>query len=372
MIYYLGFYNSIDSGEKTVNTSFAGVFKMGYIVRKLKEVGKPFKVVSCATREPFGVSKQSAIKKDGYEEIFLKSYRFKGFMRKVGIVLNNMQVNKFLKSVKREDTLIVYHAPTLCESVYKAKKKIGFNLVLEIEEVYSVDQKMVNAEKIKTKEEKLFSIADSYILVNDLIYEKYTDGKKPYTVVYGAYDGVPACSQEKGDGKHILFSGSLDKVRGAELAVETAEHLPKGYVLHLTGRGEEGFVNTLKQKIESVNKNEDYADVIYHGALSDEDLDKLAYTCDIGLNLQDTNNTFEAVSFPSKITFYMLHGLTVVSTKMSSVLASKLNDSISFCDLNANAVAKAIQEVQIKDKQENYMSITNLDKKVVSDLATIL
>ena len=206
--------------------------------------------------------------------------------------------------------------------------------------------------------------SDAYITVNDLIYGKYINNGKPHGVLYGVYDSreyeIEECDKE---GKtHLLFSGSIDKVRGAGLALEVAKHLTSEYRLHICGVGAKSYVKEVIDKIEEHNAKKEGCEIVFHGRLSEKDLDALALYCDIGLNLQDIHNPFEAVSFPSKITFYLQHGLNVVSTKMSSVLSSSLAEHVEFGGDSPKEMAQAIMSATLRDKKANMQIMKDLDK----------
>ena len=349
---------------------------MGYVIRLVKKIGEKLTVVSWIPSDKMGYVPLREVEVDNQQkEVYLSSFRIKKMPMRITAALRNCSLYRyFLKNVKKEDTVIVYHATSIIKPLLKAKRKIGFKLILEVEEIYHVDNKIKNAKATKLKEEALISVADSYVIVNDLIFDNYVNNQKPYMVLYGVYDGKGFNVIDKVGEKPIklLFSGSLDRVRGSFLAIETAKLLTNDYELHVCGAGETSYVNQLKLEIEKNNAKKDGCKIIYHGQLSEQKLDKLALSCDIGLNLQDVNNPFESVSFPSKITFYLQHGLTVISTKMSSVLASKLASAVDFCECNAVGVVEVIQKVKLKEKKKNMRVMDELDVCAQEELKALL
>ncbi len=376
MIYYLGYYKSKHINDFTKSSSNAASFKMGYVIRTIKKLGKKITVISwCPSDKTGRVPLREITVDEQQKEVYLPSFRIKKMPMRITAAFRNYDMyTYFLRNVKKEDTVIVYHATSISKALIKAKRKIGFKLVLEVEEIYYIDGKIKNPQKAKKREEALMAAADSYIAVNDLIYDKYIDNDKPHTVLYGVYDGKDFSVIDKAKELPIklLFSGSLDKVRGSELAVETAKYLSQEYELHICGAGATSYVEELSSKIQTHNTTGQGCKIIYHGQLSEQDLDKLALSCDVGLNLQDIYNPFEAVSFPSKITFYLQHGLNVISTKMSSVLASKLAQAVDFCEYSAEGVATAVKKVKLKEKRENMCVMTQLDKDARDALKRLL
>lgn len=376
MIYYLGWYKSNYIDDYKQNANNAGSFKMGYVIRKIKQLGKQITVVSCCVSDKKGYVPLREVKVDeNHTEHYLPSLKLNGFFRKFTALFRKHAIKKYLlKNVNKDDTLIVYHALGLDKILKKAKAKKKFKLILEVEEIYHVDATLKNQIKAKKQEQNVISIADAYIVVNDLIYDKYIANGKPHTVLYGVYDGADSDSQiemEKGF-KHVLFSGSIDKVRGAFLALDCAEYLSNDYILNISGGGSAAMVNELKEKIEQHNRTKEGAKIVYHGCLPEKELDALVNSCHIGLNLQDVFNPFEAVSFPSKITFYTLHGLNVVSTKMSSVIASKFSKLVNFAEYDAKEIAKTIKEIKIENRSKFLEEIKGLDKKALTDLAKLI
>lgn len=376
MIYYLGWYKSENVDDYTKSANNAGSFKMGYVIRKINQLDKELTVVSCCTSDKKGFANAKEIKvRDNLTEYYLPSLRLNGFLRRFGAIYRKIVLTKFLKkNLTKDDTLIVYHALGIVDIIKKLKKKIGFKLVLEVEEIYHADKHIKDYQKAKKEEQSAIDIADAYIVVNDLIYEKYINNGKPHMVLYGVYDGVDSnkFTELEKNKTHLLFSGSIDRVRGAGLAVETAKYLNGDYVLHISGGGTGEFFNQFKKNIEEHNHNKGVAEIIYHGRLNDDELDRLANSCDIGLNLQDVDNPFEAVSYPSKISFYMLHGLNVVSTKMSSVKASKLGGSVVYTDSKPESVAETIKNIKIVGRKSQISKMQEMDVDVSNSLSQIL
>lgn len=369
MIYYLGYYKSEFINDVKESGSNASSFKMGYVVRLLKSLGESVTVVSWCPSYKNGYTRLREIRIDEKQkEVYLPTLRFKKMPMRITAWFRNRALVKFLqKTLKKEDTLIVYHAPSISDAVIKAKNKIGFNLVLEVEEIYWVDKKIANPESIRRTEEKLINVADSYIIVNDLIYDKYINNGKHYMVLYGVYDNYGLTEQVEKDNLKVqlLFAGSIDKVRGVQLATEVAKYLTNNYQLNICGTGNVSEKEELIKTIKAHKEAQVGCDIIYHGELNESQLNSLAFSCDIGLVLQDVNNPFEAVSFPSKITFYLQHKLSVVSTKMSSVVNSKLANCVELVDSDPKVIAEKIMGMGVNLREKSKFNV--LDK--LDDLA---
>ncbi|MBP3692409.1 MAG: hypothetical protein J6I80_04100 [Clostridia bacterium] len=381
MFYYFGFYKSkyIENNYPSGNIN-AISYKMGYIINKIKKAGIPLTVISSYLSDKQGFYPYKKVVVDKFQtDCYLPSLRIMGFFKKITGIFKKLAIFLFcFFKLKKNDVVLIYHDPQIDKIFVFLKRLKGFKLIVEIEEICHRNSKLKNAKRVKANEEKAFKAADAYIVVNDLIYSKYLNNNKPHIVIYGAYDvSVKTDFEEKyalsdKEKINILFSGSIDKVRGASLAVKTAEFLPDNYVMNISGFGNPVELADIQQLIEQHNQNGKGCRIIMHGQLSAQKLDELAFACDIGLNLQDINNPFEEVSFPSKISFYLLHGLNVVSTKMSSVMVSKLSKHLYYCDMQPQAVAKAIVDIKTVDKANNNTIIRKLDNDVVKEVYSLL
>ena len=376
MVYYFGYYKSKYIEDYAPNGSINAIsFKMGYIIKKIKEAGYDLTVISSYISDKNGYCPFKKVVVDKKQtDYYLPTLRLQGAFSKLtgAFRLLSMIVYLFL-IVKRNSTIIVYHFPDFSPIFIMLKKIKKLKVILEVEEIFYRNNKSTDAMKTKVREERMFHYADGYIVVNDLIYKKYLDNTTKHIVVYGSYDlkdvEYPRCK----DGKiHVLFSGSIDKVRGAFLAVSVAKYLPQNYCLHMTGSGTQENVKALVSQIVCSNSKENHCQIIYHGQLSDDELNKLACSCAIGLNLQDVENPFEEVSFPSKITFYLLHGLNVISTRMSSVMASRLKNCVEFADSNPEDVAKTIKNLQLRTGEENRSCVLQMNQELKEELQWLI
>lgn len=115
----------------------------------------------------------------------------------------------------------------------------------------------------------------------------------------------------------ILYSGTLDRVRGVDLLLAAIPLLPEqGWHLHLTGRGElEAEAARLAAEPGQVGR------VTFHGTLADADFARLMARCHVGLNCQRSSDPLSAATFPSKVFSYLSAGLAVVSSRASQVPA---------------------------------------------------
>lgn len=366
-ITYFGGYISDDIAyRKPLGGYNAASNKMNYITDLLKRVG--FHVTIIAYYHTLLTGINPYIKKhidDKETRIYLPGIDVKrGLLRKISGLSTYISVFWAISKLPRKSNLLIYNMPQFSRIISLLQKYKGFNIILDIEEIMYFLADTVKKEKVKKREETLYRIASKYIVVNDLIQPRFLSKEKPHVVIYGNYKIVPKLVEKINDGRvHVTFSGSIDTIRGADRAVECACYLSNNYCVHLTGYGRESVVTQLRKRIDSINNEAGIEKVIYHGQLCEEYLDSFIEGMHIGLNLQDLYNPFESVSFPSKIIFYLSHGLNVVSSKLSCVMASTLSDYLTYFEgNNPESIAIAIRSVRIATYEKNVSYLRELDE----------
>ena len=378
MIYYFGFYKSELIKDFYPNGSINAIsFKMDYIKGKLKESGEKITLISSYISDREGYYPYRKVVVDDAEiDHYLPCLRLKGVFSKLTGIFRYVTVFFYLMQIiKRNSTVVVYHHTSFVSIIKFITKIKKLKVILEIEEVFHVNTTLRNLEKLKKKENCIFNLADGYIIVNDLIYPRYINNNKKHIVIYGTYNNLKLDmnrNPQKRDKIRIIYSGSIDKVRGAFFSVDIAKCLDKNYELHICGSGTHEMVEELQKKIEQCNDEDKGCKIVFHGQLNDDKLEQLIESCEIGLNLQDIGNPFEAVSFPSKITFYLLHGLNVFSTEMSSVKASLLSNCVTFIKSNPIEASSVIMSTQLKPSFSNIRFMQELDAKALEDLVWLV
>lgn len=151
-----------------------------------------------------------------------------------------------LYNCNKRDTVITYHSLGYFDVIRWAKKICGFNLVLEVEEIYSDVSPMSNY--WRNLEFKMFDIADAFILSNDLLDGKINKYRKPSIVIYGTYKVEQKIVEKFNDGKiHAIYAGTFDANKGgAQIAIQAAEYLPENYHIHICGFGTEQDTENIK------------------------------------------------------------------------------------------------------------------------------
>jgi glycosyltransferase involved in cell wall biosynthesis len=115
----------------------------------------------------------------------------------------------------------------------------------------------------------------------------------------------------------FLYSGSLDESRGIPLILDALALLPEeGWQIEVTGTG------PLRSRVEAVCADPKWrGKLFFHGSLPTPKFNELVSTCHVGINAQRSDDPVSAVTFPSKVFFYLSSGLTVLSSIASEVEA---------------------------------------------------
>lgn len=373
-VYYLGYYSPESNKEENRSIVLAATNKMTYIVEAIEAAGRSVEVVSASqtgNRKSYG-EKILPICQKSQVHLF-KTLPWGNKIRRIASVLYSIRQYRryIMKTLTKDDTLIVYHSVMYADFIAKAKKKLGFKLILEVEEIYA-DVNGKDGDRIK--EYRVFEAADAYIFPTELLNEKFNKENKPYSVIYGTYHVEEDRNVSFDDGRiHVVYAGTFDPRKGGAMAaVLSAEYLNEDYHLHIIGFGSKTDKDALLNEIERVSASTK-CNVTYDGLLSGEDYIRFIQSCDIGLSTQTPSGDYNNTSFPSKILSYMANGLRVVSIQIPVVENAKIGKSLYFySEQTPQKIAEAIKEVNIDDEYDSRKLICELDKAFVEDLRKLL
>lgn len=138
--------------------------------------------------------------------------------------------------------------------------------------------------------------------------------------------------------KEILFSGTISKANGIDLAIASMNYLPKDYTLHISGILHNTSEHELLHLIRKSNSN-----IIYHGSLSTENYKKLLSNCGICLSVRDVNHTDHLYNFPSKIGEYLSLNKMIISTYKYK----GFEEYVVFTKYSPDELAKCIQNTKL-------------------------
>ncbi len=350
----------------------AGCNKMAYIINAISEIIGPIEVISaCNTTLHSQKGSQTVLENNTTIKYLPSLYRGNKLFNIFSIIFLNLSLLFYLLfNIKKNDTIIVYHAVRLMWVVRFIKKIKDIKIILEVEEIYG---DVFNSQKTGKKELKFFELADAYIFPTKLLEEKVNIKDKPSVIIHGTYEATPFYEKQLKDDKiHIVYAGTLDVRKGATTVVAAAEFLDSKYHIHILGFGGEETKNNLQKEIKKVSEKTDCI-VTYDGCLSGEDYLRFLQSCDIGLSPQNPEATFNETSFPSKILSYMSNRLRVVSIRIQAIESSNVGGYIYYYDeQNPEEIAKAIMSVSLNDDYNSREIIEKLDKDFKIQIKSIL
>ena len=354
-IKYIGFYDILRDGRQYRVYSLAAAKKMDYICQEINSMGYKVRIISPSHVIAKGnkkIVKQScSIDKDCLLELPPSCEAKNKFQRVVRVLQARVWLFIYLlKNTERNEKVLVYHNYNLSLPVVLAQKIKKFDIVLEIEEIYSKVWKLSLLQK--WKEKRLLKYANNNCLVVSEVLAEELGISEP-AISYGSYT---ICDKPhikvKDSIIRLVLTGSVDKERGnGFLAVEAMRYLPKDYKLFLSGSVAAKDRDEFIKLIKSVNEELGREACVYLGLLDDDAYENLLLRSDIALNPQK-DGEFGKYVFPSKILTYLSHGLPVVSTRGESIVKSKLSDVITFSDgYDGKSIAEAIRRVQIQSSK---------------------
>lgn len=370
-VIYIGYYDTKNNEKENRNYVLSAVNKMTYICSAINKTGINVEIISASeTKNPQSYSSKMV---DVFPNTKLKLFKTSAYNKNriVRVLKRILFFIKFsfyvLNNTGKNQNVIVYHSLGYARLIKWLKKIKKFNLILEVEEIYS--DVIGNNKTLKT-EQKLFDVADAYIFPTELLDKKVNIGKKPSAIIYGTYQ-----VEEERDKKlfsdekiHCVYAGTFDPRKGSVAAVKAAQYLDENYHMHIIGFGSEEDKINLLAEIEKVKKSTK-ATVTYDGLFSGEEYIEFIQSCDIGLSTQNPNAAFNDTSFPSKILSYLANGLRVVSIRIPVVETSKIGDMLFYYEKQTpQEIAKAIMSVDMKKEYNSRNRISELDKCFTKDI----
>ncbi|CEN76501.1 Uncharacterised protein [[Clostridium] sordellii] len=373
---YVGFYDLVDSKHQR-SAYLSAINKMNYIAETIVATGKKVEIVSPAwfidKSAPITMKKNVNISED-IQLILAPSFptrnrvtgKFKYYFSQFWMFL------WLINNIQKNEEIIAYHSLALITPLYWAKKIKRFNLIYEVEEIYT---DVINYGKLKRKYEfKMFNCADKYIFPTKLLNEKINKEDKPYTIIHGTYKVEKNRDCKFNDDRiHIVYAGTFDPIKGGAISTaNSAEYLGENYHIHIIGFGTDEQIKNLKDKISQISKKTKCR-LTYDGIYSGEEYIKFLQKCDIGLSTQNPDGEYNDTSFPSKVLSYMVNGLRVVSTKIKVLKESKINDLIYYYEGNTpKAIANAIKNIDFYDGYNSIKTIERLNSEFTENMELLL
>lgn len=373
-IKYIGFYDMPKANFKRV-CALAATNKMDYIAEAIIQAGYQVHFVSpswfddSSRNAKFQAKTTTQLdenKKLTLAPSFGASNKFAGYLK---IIFGLFWLFWWLIiNVKKHEKIIVYHSPWLVLPILWAKKIKGFQLILEVEEIYG-DVSSLHP-YFNELEKDVFKKADSFLFSTELLAERLQTQKK-YLVIYGNYKVYDRLAVPINDGKiHLLYAGIIDSEKaGAFNAIESALYLNENYVMHIIGFGE---IEKLESRIDEINRTSK-CKVIYDGIKTNDEFISYCQSCHIGLSTQKMDGDYVSSSFPSKILTYMGLGLSVVSCGIDVVTKSKMKDFIQYYNSDTpKSIAEAVLNVGTVEVEKNKSIISQLNVEFIAQIKSFL
>lgn len=376
-IYYIGSYGDSVSYSENRTLIPAGVSKMEYVTKAIKDSGQDVFILS-PTRAQYD------------SKVGLKLYHSRTFSNKYGIECKNPASIGFrfkplkwimrlysklwlafclLSKVRKGDTVVVYNSPLYFGLIYYLKKIVNFKLIMEVEEVYSIVFSM--SESWKRKELRLINSADVYIFPNDLMAKNLNICHKPFVVVYGNYqiNEVNTSSIFNDNRIHVVYAGIIDKLKyGAFNAISAAKYLEEKYVIHILGFGTDKDIKTLNREIDDLNQISK-CKIEFEGKKLGQKYVDFMSSCHVGLNTMRNEGVFLDFSFPSKVLSYMSIGLAVVGPRIKCLTESSIDKNMIYYDVESGEnIANAISRASAFLVNENRSKIKALNIDFINSL----
>lgn len=374
-IKYIGFYDKLDSNAPR-NCCLSAVNKMNYIIDCFNDIGVEVTVVSpswfTTDVKRLSFQRTTILNK---KNLLIQAPSFKTKSKIFGKLKSYFSLSwlflYLLFNVKKEEEILVYHSLSLIKPILLAKKIKKFKIIYEIEEIYS--DVITCRKNYRLYELNMFQQVEKYIFSTELLSEKINIYSKPEVIIYGSYH-VESLQYNKFSKQkiHLVYSGTLEKRKGAIQAIKIGEFLGEKYHIHILGFGTDNEIMYINNLINEVSKKTQCS-ITYDGILKGEKYIRFLQSCDIGLCTQEINATFNNTSFPSKVLSYLSNGLRVVSVRIPSLEVSKVSDLLYFYDDNYEMrIAELIKKIDLNNQYNSKERIEKLGEKFKSNLLNLL
>lgn len=377
-IHYIAYYGNIKDSRNLYLTP-SGISKMSYVISSLKKAGYEVNVFSTAyTKNKYKCHyKKRTDRIDKGEKVtYIDTFGSeKKLVRGMAILWMYLQLIIYLLfEVSKGEKVIFYHSNSYVYPVKVIKVLRRIHLIFEVEELYTAAA--MKNEIAQKKEIKYLNIADSYILVNDIIAERCGLNSKPHIVLYGNYT-LPKLKPESISSNelvNVVYAGFIGKEDSdAFLAVESVNFLNEKYIMNILGYGSNENIQLINKKINQVNKLLNRKAVIFHGSLYGQEYSDFLAKMQIGVSPRVLENDLSNFTFPSKVLVYLAHNLVPVCSPIDCIKKSKIVSSIYFYNNNTpSSVAEGILSVNLNENHDYSVILRKLDTEFIKDLKKLL
>ena len=276
-----------------------------------------------------------------------------------------------IKNCRRGESVVIFHRVQNIPIFLLAQKIKKFEIILEVEELYSSLIGENNWTEILEK--KIIKVSKSFIFASEVLEKQCNTEHKPYAIAYGAYQIPPLTAEKRNDGKtHIVYAGLIEKDKVAFNSIRIAKFLNSRYHVHIIGYGEDEDIELLKEEIVAIKKNTECF-LSYDGLKRGSEYTSFLQSCHIGICPLTSNNRFQLACFPSKITSYLSNGLEVITTENSVLRNSQYKPFLHFVpNENPESFAKVLTEVSQSMYESPRTHILKMDMDFCESMKALL
>lgn len=369
-IKYVGYY-SIPGDEPQRLHNLAAVNKMNYICDAINRAGFDVHIISPSwiTEKHVKLVYWQQTRHFGNRNLLSTTPSLAnraGAVRLVNSIISLAWLFLFLiKNTHEDEKVLVYHSPWLSLPVRLAKRIKRFELILEIEEVYS--QIWTLNHFLSSQEQKILNLPQKTIVASEILAR--TLDKKNCLILYGSYKPKASIGVKRKDTLNqinVVYTGSIDYTKGGAFnLIDSCRYLSENYQVHILGFGGKNAIREMEKKIDCINSELGRTTCTYYGTLINEAFDEFLQSCDIGVNPQRIGRYMDT-AFPSKILTYLSYNLRVVSTPIASVVESSISNLVTFSENDApRAISAAIRSIDLSQEANGEAQLRCLDDEFV-------
>jgi glycosyltransferase involved in cell wall biosynthesis len=266
-------------------------------------------------------------------------------IRKFGKFLHVLVAKHFASRFQQLDLSLVwvYNCYGFEARVALAVKEFcNAKLVLELE-----DLPLARAHLLSVKPrvdnhylKRLLAAADLVTCVNSFMRDKVVRGSTQTVLFPSLLRSSLASAQpmQRFTGRvvRVGYFGGLETEKGAGTLLQLAAELPDQFQLVITGSG------ALTPDFE-IAAQAHPEQIFFHGRVSNDEVERLMFGCDIIVNPHATTVQFQEGVFPFKVFEAIASGALLVSTKLPPVDLN-LSSSVIYFDGSAGGLLKALRE----------------------------
>ena len=266
-----------------------------------------------------------------------------------------------------------------------------YEWILELEEIYYYDKSKINPIRYAYKllENDAIRNSKKIIYVSETLKKKVG---KDGIVVYGPFESCEEDEKIVNHGRidksiNVLYTGSIDKVRGAFTLAEAFAQISEKrsfqdkikvcFVGYFHGKHAYDQRKEFTTILEFINRNG--IEALFKENLSSEEIQEEIRSSDICVMPQKINCRFSEYSFPSKLPRYLSYGKLVVSSAIKPVMESPFKKFIipyysDELESLIDALVKSFESfssekfsVQNKELRDEFKMIISNQEKVLLD-----